>query len=115
MNRLAIFDKKMTTLENQIEILDMKLELLEYYENAARNEWTWYLSVGESSILKIKYRYDDHSYWELNDLVIMIGFHEVVEEVCVQHRLDDACYEGSHENVLPVEDPALGDNYQWKM
>ena len=38
-NRLAIFDKKVTSLDNQAEILGMKLELLEYYESTLKNEW----------------------------------------------------------------------------
>lgn len=36
-NRLAIFDKKVTSLDNQAEILGMKLELLEYYESTLKN------------------------------------------------------------------------------
>lgn len=44
-NRLAIFDKKVTSLDNQAEILGMKLELLEYYESTLKNEWlsVWYV------------------------------------------------------------------------
>lgn len=36
-NRLAIFDKKMSSIENQAEIIDMKLEILQYYESINKN------------------------------------------------------------------------------
>ena len=38
MNRLGIFDKKVMTLENQVQILDMKLDILDYYDNLEKKE-----------------------------------------------------------------------------
>lgn len=34
MNRLGIFDKKISTMDNQAQILEMKLEIIDYYQNA---------------------------------------------------------------------------------
>lgn len=38
MNRLGIFDKKVNSIDNQVEILDMKLEILEYYDSFQKSE-----------------------------------------------------------------------------
>lgn len=35
-NRLGIFDKKMTAIENQAEIIDIKLLIEDYYSNLTK-------------------------------------------------------------------------------
>jgi hypothetical protein len=36
MNRLGLYDKKITTIENQAEIIDLKLLIEDYYSNQTR-------------------------------------------------------------------------------
>ncbi len=38
MNRLGIFDKKINTMDNQAQILEMKLEIIDYYQNAEEED-----------------------------------------------------------------------------
>lgn len=42
---------------------------------------------------------------EVEDAVLLIGLHEVVDEVGVQQGLDDAGDEGGPYYVLPLENP----------
>ena len=48
------------------------------------------------------------SNWELDELGVLVGLEEVVHEVCVEGRLDQACDEGGPNYVLPFKYPESG-------
>lgn len=42
---------------------------------------------------------------EVEDAVLLVGLHEVVDEVSVEQGLDDAGDKGSPHHMLPLENP----------
>lgn len=51
---------------------------------------------------------------EVDDSLVLIGFHEVVDKVSVEEGLGDSCNERSVVESLPVVDPIILDwDYQW--
>jgi hypothetical protein len=55
------------------------------------------------------------SHGEVEDAVLLVSLHEIVDKVCIEQGLDDAGDERGPHHVLPLEDPNSHHNYQWKI